>query len=167
MQAECEGRYNANGGWGGIRTHGRLHVAGFQDRCLKPLGHPSLEGKCLSPGEPSCARHALNDAGGEGASHSSLGCEEERVLSGSGRWILVALVAAWFSPAAAQIPGYAQPTYAQPMSAWDGYKLRLAALARQQGVRESTIQSTVPNLSINQRVINLERTEPVARTSGG
>ena len=29
------------GGWGGIRTHGRLHVAGFQDRCLKPLGHPS------------------------------------------------------------------------------------------------------------------------------
>jgi membrane-bound lytic murein transglycosylase B len=89
------------------------------------------------------------------------------VLSGSGRWILVALVAAWFSPAAAQIPGYAQPTYAQPMSAWDGYKLRLAALARQQGVRESTIQSTVPNLSINQRVIDLERTEPVARTSGG
>src|SRR3954452_3632483 len=29
------------GGWGGIRTHGRLHVAGFEDRCLKPLGHPS------------------------------------------------------------------------------------------------------------------------------
>jgi membrane-bound lytic murein transglycosylase B len=89
-------------------------------------------------------------------------------LSGSGRWILVALIAAWFSPASAQVPAYAQPTYAaQPMSAWDGYKLRLAALARQQGVRESTIQSTVPNLSINQRVIDLERTEPVARTSGG
>jgi hypothetical protein len=32
---------SATGGWGGIRTHGRLHVAGFQDRCLKPLGHPS------------------------------------------------------------------------------------------------------------------------------
>lgn len=31
----------SSGGWGGIRTHGRLHVAGFQDRCLKPLGHPS------------------------------------------------------------------------------------------------------------------------------
>src|ERR1043165_5629867 len=32
------------GGWGGIRTHGRFHVAGFQDRCLKPLGHPSTSG---------------------------------------------------------------------------------------------------------------------------
>ena len=29
------------GGWGGIRTHEELPPAGFQDRCLKPLGHPS------------------------------------------------------------------------------------------------------------------------------
>lgn len=29
------------GGWGGIRTHGRFPFAGFQDRFLKPLGHPS------------------------------------------------------------------------------------------------------------------------------
>lgn len=29
-----------NGG-GGIRTHERLRVDGFQDRCLQPLGHPS------------------------------------------------------------------------------------------------------------------------------
>ncbi len=29
------------GGWGGIRTHEPLRVGGFQDRCLKPLGHPS------------------------------------------------------------------------------------------------------------------------------
>ena len=28
-------------GWGGIRTHGRLPYAGFQDQCLRPLGHPS------------------------------------------------------------------------------------------------------------------------------
>jgi lytic murein transglycosylase len=52
-------------------------------------------------------------------------------------------------------------------SAWDGYKLRLAALARLQGVREATIQANVPGLTINQRVIELERTEPVARSSGG
>ena len=37
----------------------------------------------------------------------------------------------------------------------------------QQGVRESTIQANVPGLTINQRVIELERTEPVARSSGG
>ncbi len=29
------------GGGGGIRTPGPLRVGGFQDRCLKPLGHPS------------------------------------------------------------------------------------------------------------------------------
>lgn len=52
-------------------------------------------------------------------------------------------------------------------SAWDTYKVRLAALARLQGVREATIQANVPGLTINQRVIDLERTEPVARSSGG
>ena len=47
------------GGWGGIRTHGRLHVAGFQDRCLKPLGHPSSIGRGrLSRVGTGCARRA-------------------------------------------------------------------------------------------------------------
>jgi lytic murein transglycosylase len=53
------------------------------------------------------------------------------------------------------------------MDPWYGYKLRLAALARQQGVSEATIQTNVLGLTVNQRVIELERTEPVARTSGG
>jgi len=61
--------------------------------------------------------------------------------------------------------------YAQPARAatnpWDTYKVRLAALARLQGVREATIRANVPDLSINQSVIELERTEPVARSSGG
>ncbi|MES2137619.1 MAG: lytic murein transglycosylase [Pseudomonadota bacterium] len=80
------------------------------------------------------------------------------------------------SPAAAQLaqayaagqPVYGQPAYAYPQaSPWETYKIRLAALARQQGVRPTTIQANVPGLSINQRVIELERTEPVARSSGG
>lgn len=50
---------------------------------------------------------------------------------------------------------------------WDTYKTRLASLARLQGVRESTIQAYVPSLDINSRVIDLERTEPVAHSSGG
>jgi lytic murein transglycosylase len=50
---------------------------------------------------------------------------------------------------------------------WDTYKLRLAALARLQGVREATIQANIPGLSLNSRVIELERTEPVAHTYGG
>jgi peptidoglycan lytic transglycosylase B len=50
---------------------------------------------------------------------------------------------------------------------WDTYKVRLAALARLQGVRESTIQTYVPRLDINNTAIQLERTEPVAHTFGG
>ena len=59
------------------------------------------------------------------------------------------------------------PAYtAAPMDPWYGYKLRLAALARQQGVSEATIQANVFGLTVNQRVIELERTEPIARSFG-
>jgi lytic murein transglycosylase len=50
---------------------------------------------------------------------------------------------------------------------WETYKVRLAALARQQGVREATIQANVPRLAINQRVIYMESTEPVAQMGLG
>src|SRR5690606_9522747 len=36
-----------SGGRGGIRTHGWLPIAGFQDRCNRPLCHPS-DGGCLA-----------------------------------------------------------------------------------------------------------------------
>jgi lytic murein transglycosylase len=63
------------------------------------------------------------------------------------------------SLAAAQTPS--------AIDSWDIYKVRLSALARQRGVRESTVQTYVPDLHVNERVIDLERTEPVARSSGG
>src|SRR6476661_8101063 len=97
---------------------------------------------------------------------------EEGELSMSGWWF-VTLSAASLGSAAAPVQlaqTYAQPgyTYPQPArSAWDTYKLRLSILARQQGVRDSTIQANVPNLTVNQRVISMEATEPVARSSGG
>ena len=34
-------RIGVGGGSGGIRTHGTFRFAGFQDQCLKPLGHAS------------------------------------------------------------------------------------------------------------------------------
>src|SRR5689334_19020551 len=92
------------------------------------------------------------------------------VLSGLSSWILVSLSAASVSTGSAQVTSYtyAQPAYGQPArDSWSTYKLRLAILARQQGVRESTIQQNVPDLDLNQRVIEMERTEPVARSSGG
>jgi lytic murein transglycosylase len=83
-------------------------------------------------------------------------------------WLFVALSVVALGPASAQTYTYGQPAFAVPVrSAWDTYKIRLAALARQQGVRESTIQANVADLSLNQRVIDLERTEPIARSSGG
>lgn len=33
-----------SGGRDGIRTHGCFHIGGFQDRCLSPLGYPSMSG---------------------------------------------------------------------------------------------------------------------------
>jgi lytic murein transglycosylase len=115
----------------------------------------------------------MNQAGLIRVLHLSLGCIEEGVLGMSG-WLFVGLSAASLSAAPAPFASpavqFAQadlttPTYA--LDPWYGYKLRLAALARQQGVREPTIQENVPNLSVNQRVIELERTEPIARSSGG
>lgn len=92
-------------------------------------------------------------------------------------WGIIALAAASLGSAAAPVQPSAvqlaqvsglEPAYSQPANdSWSGYKLRLAALARQQGVHEATIQANVPGLTKNETVIELERTEPLARTSGG
>ncbi|HEY6049015.1 MAG TPA: lytic murein transglycosylase, partial [Sphingomicrobium sp.] len=104
-------------------------------------------------------------------------------------WMVVALSAVSLGSAAAPVArspappppthaavqlaqNYSQPygaqTYSAPQnSTWATYKVRLAALARLQGVRQSTIDANVPGLAVNQRVIELERTEPVAQTYGG
>jgi lytic murein transglycosylase len=110
---------------------------------------------------------------------------EEGALTGLSGWIVVGLSAVSLGSAAMPVraPAPVSPaktlalaqTYAQPYatyaaaqpSAWDTYKVRLAALARQQGVRDTTIRANVPGLTINQSVIELERTEPVAHSFGG
>src|SRR6185369_679829 len=53
------------------------------------------------------------------------------------------------------------------MDPWATYKVRLTALARLQGVREATIQATIPGLNINRQVIALDHAEPRAQSSGG
>ena len=55
--------------------------------------------------------------------------------------------------------------YAQPQSAFDRYKTYLAAKARSQGVRESTIQAVMPTLDVNSRVIELDRAQRPTSTS--
>lgn len=103
----------------------------------------------------------------------------------TGRAILTAILV-WFAAAAspggalaqplrlAQVSGL-EPSLSEPQSrrvtlqadSWTIYKQRLAALARLQGVHETTIQANVPGLTINNTVIELERTEPLARSTGG
>ena len=94
-------------------------------------------------------------------------------------WSMVGLVGGLVSAASAPVDAPPvqlaqasglEPAYAQPPPApnsWSTYKVRLAALARQQGVREATIDANVPGLTVNESLIELERTEPVARSSGG
>src|SRR5215213_11326412 len=60
----------------------------------------------------------------------------------------------------AQTYVYPQPGYAAPqLSPWEAHKQRLAALARQQRVRESTIQAVIPSLQVNRRVMELDRAQ--------
>jgi lytic murein transglycosylase len=56
---------------------------------------------------------------------------------------------------------YSPPPLASPVqTGFAAYKNRLAGLARNAGVREATIQSVVPYLSLNSRVIQLDRGQP-------
>jgi membrane-bound lytic murein transglycosylase B len=62
-------------------------------------------------------------------------------------------------PSAQMTPAQYTPYGASPvtsMSGWEQEKVRLAALARRQGVREATIQSVVPGLQLNSRVRQLD-----------
>ena len=95
-------------------------------------------------------------------------------MSAMSSWVWVAASAASLvSSAPPEAVPPVRPTV--PMAAaaqasaysWDTYKIRLASLARVQGVRESTIQAYVPGLDMNSQVIQLERTEPVAHSFGG
>ena len=80
------------------------------------------------------------------------------VESGGAEWLLD------FTQVSGLEPSYAPPSAAD---SWTTYKQRLEILARQQGIRQQTIDANVPGLTLNQHVIELERTEPMARTSGG
>ena len=63
-----------------------------------------------------------------------------------------------YTAAAATTQAYATQ-YAQPQSAFDRYKTYLAAKARSQGVRETTIRAVMPSLDLNSRVIELDRAQ--------
>jgi lytic murein transglycosylase len=65
----------------------------------------------------------------------------------------------------ADAQSYAAPAYAQAQSPFDRYKAYLAAKARSQGIREATINSVIPSLELNSRVIELDRAQRPTSTS--
>jgi lytic murein transglycosylase len=67
-------------------------------------------------------------------------------------------------PLILQQPGVTQPI-AGPLTGFAAYKPRLVALARSAGVREATIQAVVPFLTLNGRVIELDRAQRPTSTS--
>ena len=111
-----------------------------------------------------------------------------RSLSG---WTLVALAGVSLGPASAQVeqpgtipgmvqavrapaspvvtaqvsPVYARPAYTAP-TGFAAYKNWLSGRARREGVREATIQATIPYLRLNDRAMELDRAQrPTPRTS--
>lgn len=85
------------------------------------------------------------------------------------RWLCVSVSTALLGASAAPVLAQADlttPSYAMPaMDAWSSYKVRLGALARQQGVRDATVQAVVPYLNLNQRVIDLDRAQQPTQIS--
>lgn len=74
------------------------------------------------------------------------------------------------APAPSPLVVYPQQTYAQPAysapTGFEAYKLWLIGRARREGVREATIQATIPGLQLNNRAIELDRAQrPQPRTS--
>ena len=109
-----------------------------------------------------------------------------RSISG---WTLVGLAGIAMGPASAQVepraagpriaqaqatpypaapspaPTYAQPAYTAP-TGFAAYKIWLMNRARREGIREATIQATIPGLTLNSRAIELDRAQqPRPRTS--
>ena len=84
-------------------------------------------------------------------------------------WAAITLIAT--APAAAQQDPLAPlPTNASaaiPENGWDSYKLYLAAKARSAGIREATIAATIPTLTRNARVIQLDRAQPGGAPNSG
>lgn len=65
------------------------------------------------------------------------------------------------APVRASVAAPVYPTSAPSnLTGFAAYKQRLIGLARSAGVRDATIQSTVPYLSLNQRVMQLDRGQP-------
>lgn len=65
------------------------------------------------------------------------------------------------SAAMAPVSQYSPPPLSSPaLTGYAAYKARLSAAARSAGVREATIQAVVPFLSLNNRVIQLDRAQP-------
>ena len=60
----------------------------------------------------------------------------------------------------------AAPTGGGALMGFAAYKQRLSSLARSAGVRDTTIQSVIPYLSLNSRVIELDRAQRPTSTSG-
>ena len=71
-------------------------------------------------------------------------------------------------PVATPAAVYAAPAapVAQASSPFDQYKIRLAALARAAGVRQSTIDANVAGLELNSRVISLDQAQPIVSNPG-
>ncbi len=66
----------------------------------------------------------------------------------------------------ASVQSYANsPALTQAPSPFERYKAYLAAKARSAGVREATVQAVIPGLSLNQRVVDLDRAQrPTVRS---
>ena len=72
------------------------------------------------------------------------------------------------TPLILQQPPVALPQPSTALTGFAAYKVRLSALARSAGIREATIQSIIPYLQLNGRVMELDRSQrPISTSTSG
>ena len=98
LQPDGENAFaRASGGWGGIRTHGCLHIGGFQDRRNRPLCHPSVAGRRGRRAQ----RHSVPSAGLRAWEGCADLCPREMARRGRApfpRWRAEDMMAQWATP---------------------------------------------------------------------
>jgi membrane-bound lytic murein transglycosylase B len=153
--------FQAIGGQGGIRTHGELApTAVFKTAALNhsatcPLGRPHRASAAL------CASPAMNRDTRRGPTVALANAMIVRKF----RILALCAVAIVFGT----VPGGApmgDSVQAQQTIGFAAFLQGLGQQARMQGVSQRTIDSVIPTLSLNQRVIDLDRAQPGGTPNG-
>ena len=139
---------------------------GFQDRCLKPLGHTSVATLPSEAGEQAKGKNDNIEANGRpfatsyriGVSPIALAVPQKVMADSRFNSLAIALMMGFSTVVA----GLAAPqvAIAQDDGDFRAYLESLRPKARAMGIRDATLDAVFPTLTINPRVVALDQSQP-------